>query len=354
MKIKTCDIFIFNNGSAFLKLENLMKLQHLSNQVLHFQTKLAADKERLSTIEVLWHLRENEKRMLYAQMGFKDLKEYCIKELKFSEGSAWRRISAMSLLKEIPEVETKIQNGDLNLTQISMMNTHCRQLKSTKNEKQEILASLENQTTKVTERILAERKPDGFVLKPVEIEKPVKGNKTEVTFVIDEDLQKDLEEIQVLLGKPLSKLELFKMMTAQTLENLKKEKCRAQPPRSRIALTESKSGVKEGKLGLTQCNQGFAESKPESKSRYISKVTFRKVKERDQHQCQYMDPETKKKCSAQYHLQIEHKIPFAKGGSSELQNLELLCPVYNRLRAAQHFGFKKMENYFPSLRGTTI
>ena len=320
-----------------------MILKYLSNQELHLQTKLAADKERLSTIEVLWHLRENEKRLLYAQMGFKDLKEYCIKELKLSEGSSWRRISAMRLLKEVPELESKIQSGTLNLTQISMMNTHCRQVKSTKNEKLEILTSLENQTTKVTERLLAERKPDGFVSLPVETEKAIKGNKTEVTIVIDEDLQKDLEEIQVLLGKPFSKLELFKMMTSQTLEILKKEKRRAQPLRSRIALTESKTRFKESRSA----------SNPDSKSRYVSKVTVREVKERDQHQCRYVDPETRKQCSAQYHLQIEHKIPFAKGGSSELQNLELLCPVHNRLRAAQHFGFKKMENYLPSLRGTT-
>ncbi len=313
-----------------------MKLKHLSNQELHLQTKLAADKERLSTIEVLWHLRENEKRMLYAQRGFKDLKEYCIKELKLSEGSAWRRISAMRLLKEIPEVEAKIQNGNLNLTQVSMMNAHFREVKATQSEKQEMVASLANQTTKITERILAEKKPDGFVSKPVEIEKPIKGNKTEITFIIDAELQKELEEIQLLLGKPLSKLELFKMMTKQTLENLKKEARRAQSPRSQTALTESKLGLKQ--------------SKPESKSRYVSKRTVREIKHRDQHQCQYVDPETKKQCSARHHLQIEHKIPFAKGGSFDLQNLELLCPSHNRLRAAQQFGFGKMEKYLPSLR----
>lgn len=198
-----------------------------------------------------------------------------------------------------------------------------------KNKK--ILTSLENQTTKVTERILAEKKPDGFVSKSVEIEKPIKGNKIQITFAIDEELQKAFEEIQVLLGKPLSKFELFKMMTKLTLENLKKEKRRAQPPRSQIA---------------------SAENKPKSKSRYVSKMTVRKVKERDQNQCQYVDPESKQQCSAQNHLQIEHKIPFAKGGSSDLQNLELLCPAHNRLRAAQQFGFGTMENYLPSLRET--
>ncbi|OYZ13527.1 MAG: hypothetical protein B7Y39_17390 [Bdellovibrio sp. 28-41-41] len=79
-----------------------MKLKHISSEDLHAKTKSIAEKERLTTIEVLWHLRENERRMLYAQMGYRDLKEYCVKELKYSEGSAWRRISAMRLLQELP------------------------------------------------------------------------------------------------------------------------------------------------------------------------------------------------------------------------------------------------------------
>ena len=86
----------------------IMNLKHLSNDELHSFTKAAAEKERLSTIEVLWHLREVERRMLYAKMGYRDLKEYCIKECKYSEGSAWRRIAAMKLLVEVPELEKKI------------------------------------------------------------------------------------------------------------------------------------------------------------------------------------------------------------------------------------------------------
>lgn len=37
---------------------------HLSNSELHLQTKLKVENERFATIELLWHLREVEKRML--------------------------------------------------------------------------------------------------------------------------------------------------------------------------------------------------------------------------------------------------------------------------------------------------
>jgi len=133
-----------------------MNLKHLSNEDLHTQTLAAANKERMSTIEVLWHLREVDRRMLYAIKGYRDLKEYCVKELKYSEGSAWKRISAMKALVEVPEIEEKIERGSLNLTQLNMARTHFREVKATIEEKKEILLTLENQNTRTTERILAQ------------------------------------------------------------------------------------------------------------------------------------------------------------------------------------------------------
>ncbi|MEZ0390641.1 MAG: HNH endonuclease, partial [Pseudobdellovibrionaceae bacterium] len=90
-------------------------------------------------------------------------------------------------------------------------------------------------------------------------------------------------------------------------------------------------------------------SQTAAKTRSISKLTIRELKIRDQHQCQYLDPETKKQCEAQFYLQAEHIVPFAKGGTHELKNLELLCPAHNRLRAVQQFGIRKMKNYLPEL-----
>lgn len=106
--------------SSLAHRKAFMNLKNLSNTELHLQCQFLAKKERLATADMLWHLKENQKRMLFAEMGYRDLKEYCVKELKYSEGSAWRRISAMRLLAEIPELESKIQSGDLNLSQISL------------------------------------------------------------------------------------------------------------------------------------------------------------------------------------------------------------------------------------------
>jgi len=297
-----------------------MNLKHLSSEELHKSTLTAVSKERMSTVEVLWHLRENEKTMLYAKMGYRDLQEYCVRELKYSEGSAWRRISAMKLLKEVPEIKEKIESGDLNLTQLSMAKAHFREVKASVEEKKEVLSALENQSTRHTERLLAECKPESLIPKPEVKEKAIKGKKLEVTFVLDEEFQKELEELEILLGKPMTKLELFKLLTQEKLERLKTvPKRKAQPL-------------------------------PKSQTRSVSQITLREVKSRDEYRCQFRDPLTGKQCTAQFHLQTEHIIPFAKGGSNELENLELLCPSHNRLRAVEQFGANKMKNYMPLLR----
>ena len=343
-----------------------MNLKHLTNSELHLQTVARAEHERMSTIEVLWHLRENERRMLYAEMGNQDLKEYCVKELKYSEGSAWRRISAMRLLKDMPEVEEKIQTGDLNLTQMVLAQSHFREVKSTQSEKREVLLSLENQTVKSTGRILAELKPEDLQIKPVETEKPKRGQKLEVTFILDEEMQKDLQEIAMLLGKPHSKLELFKLMTKKTLADLKKQKSRS-PAASKVMPTASKANPTFSKTISTasdevrtqdECKaqplrrrdvpssrQQVEISELVTKSRYVAVATRRQVDVRDQHQCQYRDPKSGRQCGARFHLQIEHIIPFAKGGGHELKNLQLLCANHNRLRAIQQFGQQKMARY---------
>ena len=310
-----------------------MTLKNLSNDELHLKTKTAAEKERLTTIEVLWHLRENDRRMLYAQMGYRDLKEYCIKELKFSEGSAWRRISAMKLLMDTPEIEAKIQLGELNLTQISMAQTHFREVNATQEERKEILTALENQTSKSTERILAERKPEGFTPKPEVTEKAIKGRKVEVTLILDEEMQNQLDEIQTLLGRSYSKLELFKMMTDETLKKLKQDN-----------LKQEKLEPKKRKA------QPVGSQTVSAKSRSIPKSVLREVKERDGGRCQFCDPVSGRQCEARLNLEVEHLVPFAKGGTHDPSNLQLLCKNHNQLRAVQHFGADKMKAYLSSLQ----
>ena len=99
------------------------ELKSLSDQNLLSQTKLLAQKERNITIQVIQHLSEIEYRKLHLKRGFSSLFDYTVKELGYSEGSAYRRIKAMKLCREIPETSDKLKAGSLNLMTVSKLQT---------------------------------------------------------------------------------------------------------------------------------------------------------------------------------------------------------------------------------------
>src|SRR5690606_3972500 len=81
------------------------------------------------------------------------------RHLGYSEDQAWRRIAAMRLLKELPEIEEKINQGALSLTHLGMAKSFfAKEEKSgqsfTKQEKIEILENLEHTTKKEAEKLV--------------------------------------------------------------------------------------------------------------------------------------------------------------------------------------------------------
>lgn len=92
----------------------------LSSDALLSQTKSLIQEERKITTEILWHLREIDRRRLYLEMGFGSLYEFATKHLGYSEGSAHRRITASRLLRDLPEIETSLQSGKVTLTTLSL------------------------------------------------------------------------------------------------------------------------------------------------------------------------------------------------------------------------------------------
>lgn len=86
-----------------------MNLHYLTDQSLLQDTKTLAQEYRLVTARLLHYLIEIETRKLYSDLGYSSLFTYIVQELGFSEASASRRITAMRLLVEIPEIEKKLK-----------------------------------------------------------------------------------------------------------------------------------------------------------------------------------------------------------------------------------------------------
>lgn len=87
-----------------------MNLRNLNDSELLNRTRHLVDEERRITTSLLHHLREIETRKLFLERGFASLFEYLVQGFDYSEAAAQRRISAMRLLKELPEIENKIQS----------------------------------------------------------------------------------------------------------------------------------------------------------------------------------------------------------------------------------------------------
>ena len=176
-----------------------MNLNHLSDSELHEKTKSLARKEREILTQVLWHLQEVDRRKLFSAMKYRSLHEYATKELGYAEDQAYRRINAMRLLREVPEIEEKIDTGKITLTAISKAQTFFRKTeKKTREEKSEILKKLEGKSTREVELTLNLIEPEAA--KAPDRIKPVNEEVIEIRFQANKALEEKLERLKGLLA----------------------------------------------------------------------------------------------------------------------------------------------------------
>ena len=64
-----------------------------------------------------------------------------------------------------------------------------------------------------------------------------------------------------------------------------------------------------------------------SSGRAVPAAVRREVWQRDGGRCSYVDPRTGRRCASRHLLEIDHRIPYARGGGAERANLRLLCGV---------------------------
>ena len=66
--------------------------------------------------------------------------------------------------------------------------------------------------------------------------------------------------------------------------------------------------------------------------RAIPAAVKREVWRRDRGRCRYVDRTSRRRCGSQHLLQIDHVVPYARGGGAEPNNLRLLCAAHHRYR----------------------
>ena len=70
--------------------------------------------EKAMTLEVIKLLQIMDSRKYYLELGYSSLFDFAVRDLGCEEGAAYRRISAARLLQQMPEIESKVEVGDLS------------------------------------------------------------------------------------------------------------------------------------------------------------------------------------------------------------------------------------------------
>jgi hypothetical protein len=379
-------------------------LKSLSDDLLWEETRLEVQSELKSTLKVIAYLQEINLRRLHLRRGYASLHEYCVNVLKYSDGSADRRIKAMRLVEDIPETRASIETGRLNLTSASQLQRVFEAKRKTKKpmlkaEKLNLFYALENKPKREVEKVIAAVCPE--VRTQTESQKYVSLNKIQKTLIISERLNEKIEKLKKLRAhENRDFITIFEELVDQELKRVDPamgagakvsgtDLSKASPSRAKVSRTKL-SGAKPARGKLSEAKiAGLAKIKPlknshgsaspaelvsgldssaeltngltspaelanslanttmnqmPSRSRYVPRKIKSEVWKRSQGECAYIDLKTGKKCKSTYWLQIDHIIPFAKGGPTVLENLRLLSANHNQLEAINHFG--KTETLF--------
>jgi hypothetical protein len=337
----------------------MKNLTHLTDSQLLKDTQQLAAEERRLTTEVIHHLYEVNRRRLFASRGFQSLFEYTTRELGYSDASALRRIAAMRVICECPEVEEKIRSGRLTLSNLAQAQKHFQMEKKLQNglsleQKREVLKSLEGKSARQAEKVLLSFSSEPLVFSHPDKVKALSETHSEIRFVADEPLLKLLNQVKGLLAhrNPNPTMaELVAEMAKLCLEKLRPKAPLISPEKnSDVGVSEMRPEVRpevrlEKKKGKEK-PKGEPDGPGITTGRYIPAEVKRTVFHRDGGKCTYVDALSGRRCDSQFALEYDHLLPHALGGEATIENLALRCRQHNLARAVQNFGLKKMSQFW--------
>ena len=284
------------NSSTRNEVELTSTISGLSDNALLAQTKKLAHLEQQLQVTVIDHLREIHTRRLYLSRGFSSLFDYVVRELGYTDSAAARRINTMHLCAEFEEVREGLQDGSFTLSTV----------------------------------------------------RPLGTGRYEMKVVIDAECHRGLERLRGLLSHVDPHMTLGQLVGRLAREGLDRHDP-GRPPRRQRAGSRPVSGDQTSAAKSQRNPGGGAGSAPRrpvqparsvtsppkrsaSNSRAIPMAIKRRVCQRDDGRCSYVDPRTGRRCASRHLLQIDHQIPYALGGSAEPGNLRLLCFAHHRHR----------------------
>jgi hypothetical protein len=375
---------------------SLESLARLSDEVLVSEVKRVSRTHRAVTAELIAHLAEMDARKLYRSEATPSMFVYCVARLGFSEDEACRRIDAARLARKWPVILQKIANGELSLSVVGRLKPLLTDENATA-----LLEAVSGKSVRDAERILASRFPrqdvadsirklpeprtmgcgassstsanlvesDSVEANPLAASREA-ANATEGAGTLSPDADggnlgttrapSELRPLEILPAEtkrpahrgriePLAEDRMLVKFTAsralaEKLELARDLMSHANPRGDLAAIVETAIDLliqdrMKKKLGQTQRKQRKLRA---AKPQHVRNETRRAVLERDGLGCNFVNDKGER-CGARAFLELDHREPKGKGGSSEAPNVRMLCRAHNQLEAERAYGTEHME-----------
>jgi 5-methylcytosine-specific restriction endonuclease McrA len=331
-------------------------LTHLSNRELLAEVQRLAACERQATAHLIASLMEVDARRLYLGEGCSSLFTYCTQVLHLSEHAAYGRIEAARAARRFPEILELLAAGNLTLTAIGLLAPHL-----TPDNHVEVLDTARHKSKREVEHLIARIHPRPDV--PPVVRKlpaakslvpppaltsdsaPVPGTDVATPHTRHgEDDQASRPSRMLAVVAPLAPERYRVQFTVgrDTYEKLR----RAQDLLRHTIPSGDPSAIFDRALTLlvTELERTRLASTKRPRctrptpaaSRHIPAAVRRAVWTRDAGRCAFVG--TLGRCTETGFLEFHHVMPYARGGSAIVDNIELRCASHNAHEAELFFG----------------
>lgn len=338
-------------------MTTLLSVGALTDSELLAQVTAFAERERHSTADLIAGLAELDTRRLYLAAGYSSLFTYCTSVLHLSEHAAYGRIEAARAVRRFPVVLGRLASGDLTLTAVCLLAPVL-----TDDNLLELLGAARHKSKREVEQLVARTRPQPAAASSVRklpppraseradvvIGSPVANGQTDPTApppvaVIAPPIP-TAAPARLAVVTPLAP-ERYKVQFTMSREAHDKLR-RAQDLLRHSIPTGDPAAIFERALTLLiedlEKRKLAAVSRPcagrssSAHSRHVPASVRREVWARDNGRCAFVG--TNGRCAERGFLELHHVVPFAAGGETTPDNLELRCRAHNAYEAQLFFG----------------
>jgi 5-methylcytosine-specific restriction endonuclease McrA len=334
----------------------------LSDADLLNEVKRLTALERQAAARLIAALGELDARRLYLGEGYSSLFTYCTQVLHLSEHAAYLRIEAARAARKWPGILVLLADGALHLTAIGLLAPHL-----TADNQERVLAAARHKSKREVEMIVAALRPQPAVVSSVRRLPSPSGTPTPAAVVSQPPhFPAEAHSVQIATNREIAPLLHETRQDVATVKALAPERykvqftvsgetheklCEAQnllrhriPDGDVAAIFERALTLLLNELHKTRhalVERPRMTLLTEGTGRHIPASVKRAVWARDSGQCAFVGAAGR--CSERGFLEYHHRIPFADGGATRVDNLELRCRAHNAFEAERWSGVREED-----------